>query len=263
MTRRAGPLISPAIVRVTWGTARMARSSTSMPLCSRMRPRASRRVGPGRGPREIGWPPGRCGGRSATETRRAPRSCARRAWSALCTSTESTRERSRPMSRASPGCGSSGSTLWQMTIDCGRAAGGADGSDAPWASARAPAARSMARWAGTAGGIACTTTMASSPRRRRPTRTQVSGRAQLSARIVRGKGGTSGTSTPPRGTVTSTRCSREGCRWAHETRTTSCPASWRWWASIVVCAATPPVCGWVGPTTAILSAAAPAPSGAG
>ena len=49
--------------------------------------------------------------------------------------------------------------------------------------------------------------MASTSRSRRPARTQVSGRAQLSARIVRGNGGTSGT---PSGTVASAWCSFEG-----------------------------------------------------
>ena len=58
-----------------------------------------------------------------------------------------------------------------------------------------PAARSSARWAGHDGRDDVDDDETSKPRSRRPVRTQVSGRAQLSARTVRGNGGTSG--APP------------------------------------------------------------------
>ncbi len=245
MTSRPTPPISPATVSVTSGTDRMARRRTSIPWCSRMRPRASNRVGPGRWPGATGAPAGRCGGRSATDTRRAPRSRATRAWSAPCTRTESTRAKSIDMSRPSPTGDSCGRTSWHTTTDCGRG---------PGAPGTAPAARSSTRCAGTTAGLTWTTRMTSTSRRRRPARTQVSGRAQLSARIVRGKGGTSGW---PSGADASAWCSPEGWRCAHETSVTSCPASASWRASTVVCAATPPWCGWVGPTMAMRSAADP------
>ena len=54
MTSRCEGQTSPAIVRVTSGTSRMARRRTSIPLYSRMSPSASSLVGPLRTPRGTG-----------------------------------------------------------------------------------------------------------------------------------------------------------------------------------------------------------------
>ena len=82
-------------------------------------PERQSRVGPLCSGRSTGAPPGRCGGRSATETRSAPRSWASRAWAAECTSTESTRPSSARMRALSPGRVSCGRTLCAMTTDRG------------------------------------------------------------------------------------------------------------------------------------------------
>ena len=149
------------------------------------------------------------------------------------------------MRRASPTCDSCGRTSWHTTTDCGRG---------PGAPGTAPAARSSARCAGNdrrhhvddedgvdvaqapsgahPGVGASPAERADRPREGRHLRRPVGHRR---VRVVQ----------------------LEGWRCAHETRVTSCPASARWWASIVVCAATPPLCGWVGPTMAMRSAADP------
>src|SRR5674476_1075549 len=46
----------------------------------------------------------------------------------------------------------------------------------------------------------------------------------------------------------------------HETSVTSCPACARWWANALVCAATGPLPGWLGPTMASLIAEPPTPA---
>ena len=116
-------------------------------------PSASSRGGPSCGARSAGAPPGRCGGRSATETRAAPSSRGQRGLLGRCA-------RARRRRGANSACISSRSPGWRLVRQhvVGDARSGRGAGRAP-----APAARSSARCAGTTAGMTCTTTIASKP----------------------------------------------------------------------------------------------------